>query len=106
MYGLVTAIYVATNRTSQRSRNWHISLAQGKVSDTFPIKRINGNTMNPKSLKNLKLGAAQLLGFVVMLHSDDYTSLFVSLFDIPMSFGSLLQRITPVYDRLHILRLN
>ena len=38
------------------------------------------------------------LDFVIMLHSDDYISLFVSFIDIPVSLGSLFQRIASIYD--------
>jgi len=34
-----------------------------------------------------------LLGFVIMRHGYDYISLFVSFIDIPVSLGSLFQRI-------------
>ena len=38
----------------------------------------------------LKLtGRSALLGFVIVLHSYDYISLFVSFVDIPVSLGSL-----------------
>ncbi len=47
-----------------------------------------------------------LLGFVVMLHSYDYISLFVSFVDIPVSLGSLFQRIASIYDRFYLSRLN
>ncbi len=41
-----------------------------------------------------------------MFHSDDYISLFVSFFDIPVSLGSLFQRIASIYDRFYLPRLN
>ena len=41
-----------------------------------------------------------------MLHSDDDISLFVSLFDIPVGLGSLLQRIASINDRFNLSRLN
>jgi hypothetical protein len=41
-----------------------------------------------------------------MFHSYDYISLFMALFDIPVSLGSLFQRITSVNDRFYLLRLN
>ena len=40
-----------------------------------------------------------LLGFVVMFHSDDYISLFVSFINIPVSLNNLFQRIASIYDR-------
>ncbi len=39
-----------------------------------------------------------LLGSVIMFHSDDYISLFMSFFDIPVRLGNLIQRIASVYD--------
>jgi len=47
-----------------------------------------------------------LLGFVIMLHSYDYISLFVSCFDIPVGLGNLFQRIASIYDRFYLSRLN
>jgi len=41
-----------------------------------------------------------LLGFVIMFHGYDNISLFVPCFDIPVSLGSLCQRIASIYDRL------
>ncbi len=40
------------------------------------------------------------LGLRLMFHGDDHVSLLVSLLDIPMSLGDLLQRIAPIDDRL------
>ena len=39
-------------------------------------------------------------------HSYDYIALFVSCFDITVGLGSLFQRMAPIYDRLHLSRLN
>ena len=39
-----------------------------------------------------------LLDFVDMLQSYDYISLFVPLFDVSVSFGSLFQRILSIYN--------
>ena len=41
-----------------------------------------------------------------MLHSYDYMSLFMSLFDIPVSLDHLLQRIAPIYDCFYLSRFN
>ena len=41
-----------------------------------------------------------------MFHSYDYISRFVSFFNIAVSFGSLFQRITSIYDRFYLPRLN
>jgi len=41
-----------------------------------------------------------------MFHSDDYNSLFVPFFDIPVSLSYLFQRIAPVYDRFDLSHLN
>ena len=38
------------------------------------------------------------LDFVIMSHSDNYITLLVSFFDIPVSLGNLFQRIAPVYN--------
>ena len=46
------------------------------------------------------------LGVVVLFHRDDYISLFVSCFDIPVSLDNLFQRIASVYDRLYLSRFN
>ena len=40
-----------------------------------------------------------LLGFVIMLHSYDYISLFVPFIDISVSFDDFFKRIAFVYDR-------
>ena len=47
-----------------------------------------------------------LLRFAIMSHSDDYISLFVPFIDIPVSLGSLLQRIASIYNRFYLPRLN
>ena len=52
------------------------------------------------------LGGSTLSGFVIMFHSYDDTSPFLSCFDIPMSLGSLIQRIASIYDRFYLSRLN
>ena len=39
-----------------------------------------------------------------MCHNDDDISLFVASFDVPMSLGDLLQRITSIDDRLQLSR--
>ena len=44
--------------------------------------------------------------FVFMPHSYDYITLFVSFFDIPVSLGSLFQRIASIYDRFYLSCLN
>ena len=44
--------------------------------------------------------------FVVILHSDDYTSRFVSFFNIAVSFGRLFQGVTFVYDRFYFSCFN
>lgn len=41
-----------------------------------------------------------------MFHSYDYISLFVPFFDIPVSLGSLFQRIASINDRFYLSRLN
>jgi hypothetical protein len=41
-----------------------------------------------------------------MHHSDDDVSPFLPLFDIPVSFGDLFQRIAPIDDRFYLSRLN
>lgn len=41
-----------------------------------------------------------------MLQSYYYTSPFVSRFDIPVSLGNPLQRITSIYDRFKLSCLN
>ena len=43
---------------------------------------------------------------VMMLHSDDDIPLLVPFFDIPVSLGSLFQRIASIYDRFYLPRLN
>ena len=48
----------------------------------------------------------RLLGFAIMFHSNDYISLFVSCFDIPVSLGNLFQRIASIDDRFYLSRLN
>ena len=48
----------------------------------------------------------RLLGFVVMLYSDDDIALFVSLVDVPVSLDNLFQRIASVYDRFYLSRFN
>ncbi len=40
-----------------------------------------------------------------MLHSYDYISLFAPCFDMPVSLGSLFQRIASIYDRFYLPRL-
>jgi hypothetical protein len=57
-------------------------------------------------IRLLLCGRSTLLGIVVMFHSYDYISLFVPFFDIPMSVGSLFQRIASIYDRFYLFRLN
>ena len=47
-----------------------------------------------------------LLGFVSMVHRDDYISLFVPFFNITVSLGSLFQRIASIYDRFYLPCLN
>ena len=42
----------------------------------------------------------------MMRHSDDHIPLFVPLFDISVSFGSLFQRIESINDRFYLSRLN
>ena len=54
---------------------------------------LNGMPMFGGSVLN------DLLGFVVMLHSYDNISLFVSFFNIPESLSRLFQRIAPINDR-------
>jgi hypothetical protein len=41
-----------------------------------------------------------------VLHSDDHISLLVSCFDIPVSLNHLFQRITSIYDRPLLPRLD
>jgi hypothetical protein len=41
-----------------------------------------------------------------MLHSYDDMSLFEPFFNIPVSLGSLFQRIASIYDRFYLSRLN
>ena len=43
---------------------------------------------------------------LIMFHSDDDISLFVSFFDIPVSLGNLFQRIASIYDRSYLSCLN
>jgi hypothetical protein len=45
-----------------------------------------------------------LTGSVIMAHSYDDISLFVSQFNIPMSLGYLFQRIASVYNRSNFSR--
>ena len=40
-----------------------------------------------------------------MLHRNDYTSLFLSCFDVSVRLGSLFQWIASVYDRIYLPRL-
>ena len=51
-------------------------------------------------------GIAGFSGFVVMLHGYDHVSLFVPGFDVPVSLGSLFQRVASINDRLYLPRLN
>ena len=69
---------VQTGRTSR-----HIP-AQSRVAGPQPL--------NPAYLRKPK--------------SYDYISLFASCFDIPVSLGSLFQRIASIYDRFYLSRLN
>ena len=52
-----------------------------------------------------KTGRA-FLGFVMMFHSDDYISLFMSFIHIAMRLGSLFQRIASINDRFYLSRLD
>ena len=47
-----------------------------------------------------------MLGFVIMFQSDNYISLFVSFFDIPVRLGHLFQRIESINDRFYLSRFN
>jgi hypothetical protein len=47
-----------------------------------------------------------LSGSVIMAHSYDDISLFVSRFDIPVSLDNLFQRIAPINDRSYLTRFN
>ena len=47
-----------------------------------------------------------LSGLVIMFHSNDYISLFVSFINIPVSLDNLFQRIASVNDRFYLPRLN
>jgi hypothetical protein len=46
------------------------------------------------------------LSLAIMFHSIDHISLFVPLFNIPVSLGYLFQWIASIYDRFHLPRLN
>ena len=52
------------------------------------------------------LRGSALSGFVIMLHSYDYMSLFVSFFNIPVSLDNLFQWIGSIYDRFQLAILN
>ena len=54
----------------------------------------------------IAVGGSAQSGFVIMLHSYDHIPLFVPCFDVPVSLGSLFQRIASVYNRLYLSRLN
>jgi hypothetical protein len=43
-------------------------------------------------------GLILLLGFAIVFHSYDYISLFVSFFYIPVSLGSLFQRMASIIE--------
>ena len=65
-------------------------------------------TKLPRAMKcsGIAVGCSALLGFAVVSHSDDYISLFVPCFDIPVSLDNLFQRIASIYDRFDLPRLN
>ncbi len=46
------------------------------------------------------------LRFVIFFHSDDYISLFVPFFDIPVRLDDLFQRIESINDRFYLSRFN
>ena len=45
-----------------------------------------------------------LRGLIIMPHSDDNMSLFVSCFDIPVGLGSLFQRVTSINDHIYLTK--
>ena len=53
-----------------------------------------------------RVNISEWLGLAIVPHSDDYISLFVPLFDIPMSLDNVLQRIASINDRFYLPRLN
>jgi len=67
---------------------------------------ITATGLSPASRRQLSGHTSALLGFVIMSHSYDYISLFVPFFDIPVSLGSLFQRIASINDRFYLPRLN
>ena len=71
--------------------------------------RTSGRVVSPERSRRAcpaSCGGSALSGFVVMFHSDDYIPLLVPCFDIPVSLGSLFQRIASIYDRFYLSRLN
>ena len=60
----------------------------------------------PPRLRGNLVGCSAMSGYVILLHSDDYMTLFVSCFYIPVSLDNLFQRIASINDRLYLSRLN
>ena len=70
-----------------------------KLFSNLPITR-RFNLADPPSTK------VALSGSVIMSHSYDYISLFVSFVDIPVGFDNLFKRIASINDRSYLTRFN
>ena len=65
-----------------------------------------GQESRYKDVLRGRSGDNALLALVIMCHGNDYISLFVSFFDVPVRLDNLLQRIPPVNGRFQLFRFN
>jgi hypothetical protein len=69
------------------------------------VSKIPRSAKRPRSETERGWRGSALLGFVIMLHSYDYISLFVPFINIPVGLGNLFKRIVFVYDCFYLSRL-